>query len=74
MPPFGAVDVEGGGFPVGASITLTWESPHGDIQSVTAGSDGKFSASVVYTGRSGWQTISAVDGAGNRVTGAVNIP
>jgi hypothetical protein len=73
VPPFGQVDVKGGGFPTGASITLSWEEPHGAIASINAGTDGKFSLGVQYTGRSGWQSISAVDGAGNRAIATVNI-
>lgn len=70
---FGTVGLQGGGFPGGASIALTWEEPHASAGSVNAATDGTFSASITFDGRSGWQAISAVDGAGNRATGTVNI-
>jgi hypothetical protein len=74
VAPFGSVVVKGGGFPGGASITLSWEEPHGTITpGATAGTDGKFSANVQVGGRSGWFAISAVDGAGNRAIGTVRI-
>jgi hypothetical protein len=70
---FGTVGVDGGGFPANASIALTWEEPHGPAGSANAATDGTFSASITFDGRSGRQAISGVDGAGNRATGTVNI-
>lgn len=71
--PFNAVNVDAGGFPSGASITLTWEEPHDAITTVNAGTDGKFSTTVQFGGRTGLQAISAVDGNGNRAIGTVTI-